>query len=123
MIEGFKSSKQSLKQVWRVGSRGGHTWPLWVTEFCCELLVNGSPPSAIPSSIGTLFETLYGDEPKKIPSLNYVRQCRVLVQIVGETITAMKLASCPNWSQIFFDSTTRRQVDKGDVSAIPAKST
>lgn len=61
----------------------------------------------IPSSIGTLTATFYGEEPKKLPSINYVRQCQVLVQVIGETITAMK---CPNWAQIFFDSTTRRQV-------------
>jgi len=110
MIEGFKSSKLNLKREVKLGRRGGACWPLWVTEVCCELLVNGSPPSAIPSSIGTLTATLYGEEPKKLPSLNFVRQCRVLVQIIGETITAMKLAACPNWAEIFFDSTTRRQV-------------
>ena len=32
------------------------------------------------------------------------------MQIIGETITAMKLAACPDWAQIFFDSTTRGQV-------------
>ena len=110
MIKGFKSSTLSLKQEVKVGRRGGARWPLWVTEVCCELLVNGSPPSAIPSSIGTLTATLYGEEPKKLPSLNYVRQCRVLIQVIGERITAMKLAACPNWAEIFFDSTTRRQV-------------
>ena len=72
--------------------------------------MNGLPPSAIPYSIGTLIATLYGEEPKKLPCLNYVCQCRVLVQIIGETITAMKLAACPDWAQIFFDSTTRGQV-------------
>ena len=110
MIDAFKSSKLSLKQEKKFGRRGGACWPLWVTEVCCELLVNGSPPSAIPSSIGTLFATLNDEEPKKLPSLNFVRQCRVLVQIIGETITAMKLAACPNWAEIFFDSTTRRQI-------------
>ena len=75
MIEVFKSSKLSLKQEVKVGRRGGARWPLWVTEVCCELLVNGSPPSAIPSSIGTFTATLYNKEPKKLPSLNYVRQC------------------------------------------------
>ena len=69
--------------------------------------MNGSPPFAIPSSIGTLTATLYGDDPKKLPSLNYVRQCRVLVQVIGETITAMKLAACPDWAEIFFDSTRK----------------
>jgi len=110
MIDGFKSSKLNLKREVKLGRRGGASWPLWVTEVCCELLVNGSPPSAIPSNIGTLFATLYGEEPTNIPSLNYVRQCRVLVQIVSETITAMKLSVCPNWADIFFDATTRRQV-------------
>jgi hypothetical protein len=37
-------------------------------------------------------------------------QCRVLIQIIGGTITAIKLASCPNWAEIFFDLTTHRQV-------------
>ena len=110
MIDAFKSSKLNLKREVKLGHRGGACWPLWVTEVCCELLVNGSPPSAIPSSIGTMTSTLYGEEPKKLPLLNFVRQCRVLLQIIGETITVMKLAACPNWTKIFFDSTTRRQV-------------
>ena len=81
-----------------------------MTEVCCELLVDGSPPSAIPSTIGTLFAVLYGEEPNHIPSVNYVMQCRVLVQIVSETITAMKLAVCTTWAEIFVDATARRQV-------------
>ena len=32
------------------------------------------------------------------------------MQIIEETITAMKLAASPNWAEIFFDSTTRQQV-------------
>jgi hypothetical protein len=75
MIEGFKSLKLSLKQKVKVGQRGGARWLLWVTEVCCELLVNGSPSSAIQSSIGTLTATLYGKEPKKLPLLNYVHRC------------------------------------------------
>ena len=34
----------------------------------------------------------------------------MLVQIISETITAMKLAACPNWVEIFIDATTCRQV-------------
>jgi hypothetical protein len=65
MVQALKFTKLILKQECRVGRRGGAHWPLWVTEVCCELLVNGSLPSAIPSSIGTLFASLYGEEPKK----------------------------------------------------------
>jgi hypothetical protein len=96
MVEQLRSTKQNLKREFKIGRSGGSRWPLWVTKVCCGLLVNESPPSAIPSSNGCLFTALYGEEPKKIPSLNYVKQCRVLIQIIGDTITAMKLAICPN---------------------------
>jgi hypothetical protein len=102
IVEKFKSSKRDLTYEFKAGRKGGAQWPLWVTEVCCELLMNGSSPSAIPSSIITLFAALYGEEPKRIPSVNYVRQCRVLVQIISETITAMKLAACPNWAEVLF---------------------
>ena len=65
MVQALKFTKLNLKRESRVGCREGAYWPLGVTEVCCELLVNGSPPSAIPSSIGTLFASLYGKEPKK----------------------------------------------------------
>jgi len=110
MVDQFMTRKRSLKLEVKIGCRGGASWQLWVTEVCCELLVNGSPPSAIPSSIGTLFDMLYGEEPTSIPSLNYVRQCRVLVQIISKTITTMKLSVCTNWVEIFFDATVHRQV-------------
>ena len=55
MVQALKFTKLNLKRECRVGRREGVHWPLWVTEVCCELLINGSPPSAIPSSIGTLF--------------------------------------------------------------------
>jgi hypothetical protein len=99
MVERFKSRKRNLQYEKRVG-RGGccKVWPLWVTEVICDLLVHGTPPSAIPSNIATLYVALTDKEPTELPSVNYVRQCRVLIQIVGETITAMKLAACPTWS-------------------------
>ena len=108
----MKSEKLNLKREFWTGRKGpgGAKWPLWVVEVCCELLVNGTPPSAVPANIATLYETLYGAEVVKYPSVAFVRQCRVLIKIIGETITAMKLASCPDWAQIFFDATTRRQI-------------
>ena len=34
----------------------------------------------------------------------------MLIQVIGDTITALKLGSADYWKQIFFDTTTRRQV-------------
>jgi hypothetical protein len=53
LVDQFITIKRSLKLEVNISRRGGASWPLWVTEVCCELLVNGLPPSAIPSSIGT----------------------------------------------------------------------
>lgn len=109
-LESIKDNKKELKKVRMIGRKGGRSWDVWVVQVCCELLVNGTPPSAIPSTIGTLYETFYGEEPDEWPSVNFVRQCRITVQIVGETITAMKLAGVDNWKEITFDATTRRQI-------------
>ena len=76
----------------------------------CELLINGTRPSAVPSCIHTVYETLYLEEPKELPCINFVRECRVLVEVMGETITAIKLANATQWSQLWTDSTTRRQI-------------
>jgi hypothetical protein len=109
-LDSMKGNKKQLKKTRGVGRKGALSWEVWVVQVCCELLVNGTPPSAIPFSIGTLYETLYDNEPDEFPSINFVRQCRITVQIVGETITAMKLAGVDNWKEITFDATTRRQV-------------
>ena len=75
----------------------------------CELLIIGIPPTAIPSSIYTLYETLTGVDPTKVPSVSFIRQCRTVVQVMGETIAEWKLADAESWRQIFNDAISRRQ--------------
>ena len=89
---------------------GKRKWPVWVVQFICELLVNGTPPSAIPANIQTMCETLCGKTPKDLLSVNFVRSCRVVVEIIGETVTAIKLARAGSWKQLWTDATTRRQI-------------
>jgi len=57
-----------------------------------------------------VYETLYKEEPDELPSINIVRECRVFVEVMGETLTAIKLANVPEWSQLWTDATTRRQI-------------
>jgi hypothetical protein len=76
----------------------------------CELLINGTQPSAVPSCIHTVYKTLYKEEPDELPSVNFVRECCVLVEVMDETLTAIKLATVPQWSQLWTNSTTRRQI-------------
>ena len=114
-INKSEDTKRKLQKEWadeeaahRQG--GARRWPIWVVQLICELLVNGTAPSAIPANIQTMYETLYGETPSDVPSVNFVRQCRVVVEVIGETITALKLAAAENWDALWTDGTTQRQI-------------
>ena len=77
----------------------------------CELLIIGIPPTVIPSSIYTLYETLTGVHPTEVLSVSFILRCRTVVHVVGETIAAWKLADADSWRQIFTDTTSRRQCE------------
>ena len=107
--------KRKMKKEWaseaKRSKRGGkRQWPVWVVQLICELLICGTPPASIPDSIQIMYETLYGEPPDERPSINCVRQCRVVVEVIGETLVAMKLADASKWDQLWTDATTRRQI-------------
>ena len=108
-------NKREIRKEWEneeaARRRGGaRRWPVWVVQLICELLINGTPPSAIPANIQTMYVTLYGKEPEELSSVNFVRECRVIVEVIGETMTAIKLAQAPTWMQLFTDATTCRKI-------------
>ena len=88
---------------------GGRIWPVWAVQLILELLVAGTAPSAIPLNIGIMYETFFGTKPEELPSINFVRQCRAVVEVVGKTITAIKLAKADQWEQLWTDATSRWQ--------------
>ena len=57
-----------------------------------------------------MYWTLYGKLPEAMPSVNFIRECRIKVEVIGETITALRLASSKSWDQLWTDATSRRQV-------------
>ena len=134
LVDESEGMRKKMKKEWdddeAARSRGGsRRWPVWVVLLICELLVNGTPPSAIPGNIKTMYETLYGEETNDSPSLNFCRHCRLIVQVIGETMAALKLANAKEWKQIFTDATSRRQTsflallvgimdDNGNIDAI-----
>ncbi len=65
---------------------------------------------AVPSAMQSMYEMLMGEMPKELPSVSFVRSCRVVVEVIGETFAAMKLADAPSWSQLWTDGRTRRQI-------------
>ena len=110
------NKKKRMKKEWAdeeaVDKRGGaRRWPVWVMQLICELLVCGCVPTAIGASIKIMYETLYSKKTDEEPSVNFIRQCRVLgVEIMGEIVTSMKLGSADSWKQMWTDATTRRQI-------------
>ena len=75
----------------------------------CKLLVLGIPPNAIPGTIITMYESLYDIDCSDVLLAKFARECRDVIRIVCETLTAMKLASTDDWKQIFTDETSRCQ--------------
>ena len=76
----------------------------------CELLVNETKPSAITANIQTMSADLNGSEVHELPSLDYVRKCRVVVKNLKIMLAACRLIKAENWHQIFTDGTTWRQI-------------
>ena len=81
-----------------------------MVQLICELIICGTPPTSIPDSIQIIYKILYGEPPDDHPSINYVCQCRAVVEVIGETLVAMKLADASKWDQLWTDATTRRQI-------------
>ena len=99
-----------IKKERPIGRRGGRSrWPPHIVQLICEQLVNGTPPSAIPANIVTMF-AINGIILDEVPSVNYCRQCRTVVQVIVETLAVKRLADAESWDQGFFDASSRRQV-------------
>jgi len=79
-------------------------------QIICELLGNGTPPTTVPLAMQTMYQMLTGDTPDELPCVNFVRSCRVVVEVMGETIAAIKFADAPSWNQLWMDETTRQQI-------------
>ena len=110
-LERMQTIKIEIKRQRSVGWRGGSgKWPVHVVMLICELLVNGTPPSAVPANIQTASAAFTGAEASDLPSLRFVRQCRTVLQNLNETLAALRLGNASIWRQFFTDGTTRRQI-------------
>ena len=110
-LERLSSIKLEIKRERAIGRKGGSDrWPVRIVLLICELLVNGTPPSAVPKNIRTFSSTITGDAPSQSPSVSFVRQCRVVVQNLNEMLAAYRFSKEERWHQLFTDGTTRRQV-------------
>ena len=100
-----------IKREITIGRCGGSLqWTANIVMLICELLVNGTPTSSIPSNIQTISASLTGSEVNKLPSLYYVNKCCVVVQNLNDILAACRPVKVENWHQIFTAGTTRSQI-------------
>ena len=110
-LERMRTIQLEIKKERPVGRRGGaKRWPVHIVLLICEMLVNGTNPSAVPANIQTSCAAFTGVEAKELPSINFVRECRVVLQNLNETLSAFRLGNATSWHQAFTDGTTRRQI-------------
>ncbi|KAL7546176.1 hypothetical protein ACHAWF_015185 [Thalassiosira exigua] len=111
-LERLATIQKQIKRERQVGRRGGSSrWPVHVVLLICEMLVNGTPPSATQRNLQSMKKRLNIDDNEPPPSLNFIRECRVVVQNLNECMAAMRLGNVSTWHQMFTDGTSRRQVD------------
>ena len=74
------------------------------------MLVNGTHTSAVLANIQTLCAAFTGVEADELPSVNFVRECRIVLKKLNETLSALQVGSADTWHQVFTDGTARRQI-------------
>ncbi len=97
-MEKKNASRCNMKRCWCKGHKGAQgRWDVWVVIFCCEILVIGVQPSAVPQSMVAMYSTLYGEPPEEVSLVNFVRQSRSIIEEVGLMITAIKVGIADSW--------------------------
>ena len=71
------------------------------------MLVNDTHPSAVPANIQTSCLAFTGVEADDLPSVNFFCECRIVLQYLNETLSALRLGSADTWHQVFTDGTAR----------------
>ena len=91
-LERMQTIQLQIKRERAVGRRGGGSkWPVHIVLLICELLVAGTPPSAVPGNLQATSAYFTGSEASELPRVGFVRHCRVVVQSLNETMAALRL--------------------------------
>ena len=70
------------RQVGRRGSSG--KWPVLIVLLIYEILLNGTPPSAVPANANIFSAALAGTVACEVPSVEFVPKYQVVLQTVNK---------------------------------------
>ena len=92
----------------RDGQGDTSSWPLYVWELIIELLMIGTPPTAIDSNIVTMIKTFLPTTTiSELPSIWTLYHARTMLLVVVQTLATYRIAKADNWEQLFADGTSR----------------
>ena len=90
-VKDFCKVKSSFNHLANISIRKGNEWPLWMLQLVLEMLINGTPPSVISSNIASQAAlTTPGAVICDLPGDSYIRRCRTILRIIGETLAAYR---------------------------------
>ena len=89
-LERMRKIHIEIKKERPIGIWGGRKrWPVHILLLICEILVNGTHPSAVPANIQTSCAAFTGVEADYLPWVNFVRECRIFLQNLNKTLSAL----------------------------------
>ena len=89
-LERMRKINIEIKKERPIGRRGDvKRWSVQIVLLVCEMLVNGTHPSAVPANIQTSCAAFTGAEADKLPSVNFVRECWIVLQNLNKTLSAL----------------------------------
>ena len=105
LAEELQQKLESMQQIRRVIKRenpvgwkcGVRRWPVHIVILICELLVNGSPPSAVPKIMQTHSAYFTGAEAEELPTVDFVRKTRTVVENINLLFAGMRLGNVSSW--------------------------
>ena len=100
-----------IKRERTVGRHGGSSkLSLHIVLLICELLVNGTSPSAVAANIQAMSATISRRKVNELPCIDLVQKYRVVVQNLNSPLAALWLGDTYEWHQLFTDGTPRLQI-------------
>ena len=109
--EKMQKLQLEIKREQPVGRQGGSLkWPVHIVLLICELLVNDTPPSAVPANIQMMSDAMTVQEVTELPCIKCLRQCSVVVKNLKSTLAALRLGEADERHQLFTDGTSKRRI-------------
>ena len=110
-LQKLKKIQLDIKRERTVGRHGGSSkLSLHIVLLICELLVNGTSPSAVAANIQAMSATISRRKVNELPCIDLVQKYRVVVQNLNSPLAALWLGDTYEWHQLFTDGTPRLQI-------------